>query len=62
MKSVGFFLVLLGASSFVFPMMNRRSMILSVFGEHEQIAAIASIVAGVVVLALSFRKKKEAKP
>ena len=60
-RNVGFVLVLLGASSFVFPMFGWRSRIMSSFGEHERIAAIASLVVGGVLFALSFRKKKEEK-
>ena len=60
-RNVGFVLVLLGASSFVFPMFGWRSRIMSSFGEHERIAAIASLFVGGVLFALSFRKKKEEK-
>ncbi|RPH43592.1 MAG: hypothetical protein EHM91_08640 [Planctomycetota bacterium] len=60
-RNIGFVLVLLGASSFVFPMFGWRSRIMSSFGEHERYAAIASLAAGAVLFALSFRKKKEEK-
>ena len=60
-RNIGFVLLLLGASSFVFPMFGWRSRIMSSFGEHERIAAIASIAVGAVLFALSFRKKKEEK-
>jgi len=60
-RNIGFVLLLLGASSFVFPMFGWRSKIMSTFGEHERIAAIASLVVGGVLFALSFRKKKEEK-
>ena len=58
-RNVGFVLLLLGASSFIFPMLNLRSRIMAAFGEHERIAAIASLAVGAVLFALSFRKKKE---
>ena len=61
MRTAGFTLMLLGATSFLFPLMNRRSMIMSVFGEHEHVAAIASLTVGALLFGLSFRKKKEAK-
>ena len=60
-RNIGFVLVLLGASSFVFPMFGWRSKIMSTFGEHERIAAIASLAVGGVLFALSFRKPKEEK-
>lgn len=59
LRNVGFVLVLLGASSFIWPMMGGRSRIMSVFGEHERAAAIASLGVGAVLFGLSFRKKKE---
>jgi hypothetical protein len=58
-RNVGFLLLLLGASSFIFPMLKLRSRIMSAFGEHEQIAAIASLALGAVLFGLSFRKKKD---
>ena len=61
MRTAGFFLALLGASSFLFPLFDRKSMIMSVFGEHEKVAAIASLAVGAVLFLLSFRKKKEEK-
>lgn len=60
MRTAGFTLLLLGATSFLFPLFERRSMIMQVFGEHEKIAAIAAIAVGAVLFGLSFRKKKEA--
>jgi hypothetical protein len=63
MRTGGFTLLLLGATSFLFPMIGRRSMIMSVFGEYEKPAAIASLVVGAVVFGISFvaGKKKEEK-
>lgn len=61
MRTAGFFLALLGATSFLFPLIGRTSMIMSVFGEHEKVAAVASIAVGAVLFLLSFRKKKEEK-
>ena len=58
LRNVGFLLLILGGSSFIFPMMGWRSRVMSLFGEHERTAAIASIVVGAVVFGLSFRKKK----
>jgi hypothetical protein len=61
LRNIGFLLLLLGASSFIFPMLNLRSRIMSAFGEHERIAAIASLALGAILFGLSFRKKKEEK-
>jgi len=59
MRTGGFTLLLLGATSFLFPMIGRRSMIMSVFGEYEKPAAIAALVVGAVLFGLSFLKKKK---
>ena len=65
MRTGGFTLLLLGASSFLFPMIGRRSMIMSVFGEYEKPAAIASLVIGALLFGISFvvggKGKKEEK-
>jgi hypothetical protein len=60
MRSWGVFLVALGGLSFIWPLMKRQSMILSLFGEYETPAALGVISAGIVLIALSFRKKKPA--
>jgi hypothetical protein len=60
MRSAGILLLGLGATSFLFPLIGRRSMIMGVFGPYENYAAIAALVAGAVVFALSFRKPKPA--
>ena len=62
MRNGGVLLLALGASSFVFRAMTppRQSLIMSVFGPYEQPAAIAFLAIGAVLLALSFRKKKDA--
>jgi hypothetical protein len=59
MRTGGFTLLLLGATSFLFPMIGRRSMIMSVFGEYEKPAAIAALAVGAVLFGLSFLKKKK---
>jgi hypothetical protein len=61
MRTAGLFLALLGATSFLFPLFKMRSRIMSVFGEHETIAAGAAIAVGAVLFLLSFRKRKEEK-
>lgn len=58
LRNLGFVLLLLGGSSFVFPMFGWRSRIMSTFGEHERIAAIAALAVGAVLFGLSLRKKK----
>jgi hypothetical protein len=60
-RNIGFVLLLIGASHYVFPLINMRSRILSLFGEQQQVAAIAALAVGAVLFALSFRKKKEEK-
>jgi arginine exporter protein ArgO len=59
LRNIGFLLVLLGASSFFFPMIGFRSRIMSAFGENEKIAAGVALGVGAVVLGLSFRGKKK---
>jgi hypothetical protein len=59
LRNIGFFLLLLGASTFVFPLMNKRSMIMGSFGEYEKTAAYVALGVGAVVFGLSFRKKKD---
>lgn len=58
MRTGGFTLLLLGATSFLFPLMGRRSMIMSVFGEYEKPAAIAALAVGAVLFGVSFLKRK----
>ena len=60
MRSWGGFLALLGGLSFVWPMLGRRSFILSAFGDYEKPVALGVITAGLVLVALSFRKKRQA--
>lgn len=63
LRNIGFLLLLLGASSFIFPMIGFRSRIMSAFGENEKIAAGAALGVGAVLFGLSFRggKKEEQK-
>jgi hypothetical protein len=56
MRTAAYALIALGVSSFLFPLIGRRSLILGVFGPYEQIAAIVSIVLGAIALGLSLRK------
>jgi hypothetical protein len=58
MRSLGVFAILLGGSSFVFHHFGRQSLIMSVFGGQERIAAIAIAAVGAVLVLRSFRKKK----
>jgi hypothetical protein len=60
MRSWGVFLILLGGLSFVWPLLGRRSFILSFFGEYETPAALGVITAGLILVALGFRKRKAA--
>jgi len=62
LRNVGFLLLLLGASTFVFPLINMRSRIMSLFGEHEKLVAAIFLGAGAVVFAMSFRGKRDKPP
>ena len=59
MKTIGFFLIAAGASSYILHAMHKQSLIMGVFGEHEKFAAPAAIALGVIVMLLSLRKKKK---
>ena len=61
LRNIGFLLLLLGASSFLFPLIGLRSRIMSAFGEHEKLLAGVFLGAGALVFALSFRGRKEEK-
>ncbi|HLF94594.1 MAG TPA: hypothetical protein VJB14_14110 [Planctomycetota bacterium] len=61
MKFAGIFLVIAGASSFIFHAMNMQSKIMGVFGEHEKMAAGIAIGLGAVLFVLGLRKKKPEK-
>jgi len=61
MRTAGYFLLILGAGSFILPKVGWKPMIMSAFGEYQTHAAIAALVLGAVLFALSFRKKKEEK-
>ncbi len=61
MKTTGIFLVLAGASSFIFHAMSMQSKIMGIFGEHEKIAAGVALGVGAVLLVLGLRKKKQEK-
>jgi hypothetical protein len=61
LRNIGFLLLLLGASSFIFPLIGFNSRIMLLFGEHQKIAAIVFLAVGAILFGLSFRKKKEDK-
>lgn len=62
MKTAGIFCILAGVSSFVLPMMGRRSFIMGLFGEHEKIAAGVALGVGALILLVGLmRKKKDPK-
>jgi hypothetical protein len=58
MRSVGVILLGLGATSFLFPLVGRRSMVMGVFGPYEKYAAVVALVLGAITLGLSFRNPK----
>lgn len=58
MRTAGILLVVLGVSSFLFPLIGRRSMILGLFGPYEKAAAISAIVLGAIALAVDLRNKR----
>jgi hypothetical protein len=59
MKTVGFFLIAAGASSYILHAMDQQSRIMGFFGEYEKYAAPAAIAVGVILLILGLRKKKK---
>jgi hypothetical protein len=59
LRNIGFLLLLLGASSFVFPLMGMSSRIMRQFGEQEKLVAGITLGVGAVLFGLSFRGKKE---
>ena len=59
MKTVGFFLVAAGVSSYALHALNKQSLIMGVFGEYEKFAAPGVIALGVVILVLGLRKQKK---
>jgi hypothetical protein len=61
MRGLGVMLLVIGAGSFVLPMMGRQFILVSVFGEYEKAAAIGMIVLGAVLTVLSLRGQKEKK-
>lgn len=61
MRHTGFFLLFIGASHWILPLFSMRNRFLILFGEHQLYAAIAALVVGGLLFALSFRKKEEKK-
>jgi hypothetical protein len=61
MRSAGILLLGLGATSYLFPLIERRSMVMGVFGPYEKVAAIVALVVGAIALGLSFRKPRKAQ-
>jgi hypothetical protein len=62
MRDIGLLLMALGASSLILRTMGRQPMVMSILGAYERPAAIAFLVIGAGLLALSFRKKKKDAP
>jgi hypothetical protein len=61
MRSAGIILLGLGATSFLFPLIGRRSMVMGVFGPYEKYAAIGALALGGIAFVLSFRNHKQDK-
>jgi hypothetical protein len=61
MRTAGYFLLILGAGSFLLPLVGWHPMIMGAFGAYEKHAAISALVLGAILIGLSFRKKKEQK-
>jgi hypothetical protein len=59
MRTAGYFLLILGAGSFLLPLVGWHPMIMSSFGRYEKHAAISAIVLGALLFGLSFLKKKK---
>ncbi len=63
MRSWGFLCLILGVGAFILPMMNMQFVLLDVFGpENVPLVASILIAVGIVLVALSLRKPKEAPP
>ena len=61
MRGLGVGLLVIGAGSFILPMMNMQFKLVSVFGPYEKPAAIGMIVVGAILTGLSFRGQKADK-
>lgn len=61
MRTVAHFLLLLGAALIVLPMLDWHPAILKPFGQYGKYVPYAALAVGGILLALSFRKKKDEK-
>ena len=61
MRGLGVMLLVIGAGSFILPMMGRQFILVSVFGQYEKAAAIGMIVVGAILTVLSLRGQKADK-
>ncbi|HLY09794.1 MAG TPA: hypothetical protein VKW04_10860 [Planctomycetota bacterium] len=59
MRDAGFLLMALGASSLLMKALNRHPVVMGLFGPYELPVAIACVVVGPLLFALSFRKKRD---
>jgi len=58
MLGIGILLLILGAGSYVLPMVGLQFKLLSIFGTYQTMAQIGAIVLGVVLIGLSMRGRK----
>ena len=58
MLGIGILLIILGAGSYVLPMMGLQFKLLSIFGAYQGMAQIGALVIGVVLVGLSVMGRK----
>jgi uncharacterized membrane protein YuzA (DUF378 family) len=58
MVSWGVTLAVIGALSFVLPLIGVQHILISIFGAHERIAAVAFIVVGLAMMAMGYNSRK----
>lgn len=61
MRGLGLMLLIVGAGSFILPMLGRQFILVSVFGQYEKPAAIGMIVVGAILTLMSLKGQKEKK-
>jgi hypothetical protein len=58
MKSLGVLLVVLGAGSFILPMVGLQFRLMSIFGDAQPVVAVVAVLVGVVLLVISTMRGK----
>jgi hypothetical protein len=58
MKNLGVLLLVLGAGSFILPMLGLQFKLMRLFGDAQPIVAIIAVLLGAVLLGISFMRQK----